>query len=98
MKSQRCSLSITSLLTQAPKKMVWLISFIPTESTEMLIIFSQKHFLFVFSVDFTLWDRETIKRYSTRQNQASTTYEITTSDSIETKSSLLDVDTYSKTS
>lgn len=78
--------------------MVWLIGFIPTESTETLIIFSQKHFLFVFSVDFTLWDRETIKRYSTRQNQASTTYEITTSDSIETKSSLLDVDTYSKTS
>lgn len=78
--------------------MVWLIGFIPTESTERLIIFSQKHFLFVFSVDFTLWDRETIKRYSTRQNQASTTYEITTSDSIETKSSLLDVDTYSKTS
>lgn len=77
--------------------MVWLIGFIPTESTEMLIIFSQKHFLFVLSVDFTLWDRETIKRYSTRQNQASTTYEITTSDSIETKSSLLDVDTYSKT-
>lgn len=103
MKSQRCSLSITSLLTLPPKTlshicMVWLISFIPTESTEMLIIFSQKHFLFVFSVDFTLWDRETIKRYSTRQNQASTTYEITTSDSIETKSSLLDVDTYSKTS
>lgn len=51
----------------------------------------------MLSVDFTLWDRETIKRYSTRQNQASTTYEITTSDSIETKSSLLDVDTYSKT-
>lgn len=103
MKSQRCSLSITSLLTLPPKTlshicMVWLIGFIPTESTEMLIIFSQKHFLFVFSVDFTLWDRETIKRYSTRQNQASTTYEITTSDSIETKSSLLDVDTYSKTS
>lgn len=103
MKSHRCSLSITSLLTLPPKTlshicMVWLIGFIPTESTEMLIIFSQKHFLFVFSVDFTLWDRETIKRYSTRQNQASTTYEITTSDSIETKSSLLDVDTYSKTS
>lgn len=103
MKSQRCSLSITSLLTLPPKTlshicMVWLIGFIPTESTETLISFSQKHFLFVFSVDFTLWDRETIKRYSTRQNQASTTYEITTSDSIETKSSLLDVDTYSKTS
>ncbi|XP_039464424.1 cytolytic toxin-beta-like [Oreochromis aureus] len=41
--------------------------------------------------DFTLWDTETIKKYSTRQNQTSSNYEITASDSIESKSSLLDV-------
>uniref|UniRef100_A0A3Q4HI74 B30.2/SPRY domain-containing protein n=1 Tax=Neolamprologus brichardi TaxID=32507 RepID=A0A3Q4HI74_NEOBR len=41
--------------------------------------------------DFTLWDMETIKKYSTRQNQTSSNYEITASDSIESKFSLLDV-------
>nr|XP_024661554.1 neoverrucotoxin subunit beta-like [Maylandia zebra] len=41
--------------------------------------------------DFTLWDTETIKKYSARQNQTSSNYEITATDSIESKSALLDV-------
>uniref|UniRef100_A0A3Q0T5Q7 B30.2/SPRY domain-containing protein n=1 Tax=Amphilophus citrinellus TaxID=61819 RepID=A0A3Q0T5Q7_AMPCI len=43
------------------------------------------------NTDFTLWDSETIKKNSTRQNQTSSAYEITASDSITSKASLLDV-------
>uniref|UniRef100_A0A3Q4HLM0 B30.2/SPRY domain-containing protein n=1 Tax=Neolamprologus brichardi TaxID=32507 RepID=A0A3Q4HLM0_NEOBR len=45
----------------------------------------------LYTAYFTLWDMETIKKYSTRQNQTSSNYEITASDSIESKFSLLDV-------
>ncbi|XP_024151036.2 neoverrucotoxin subunit alpha-like, partial [Oryzias melastigma] len=45
-----------------------------------------------FSSDFTLWDGDKIKSNKVRQSQKSSTYEITASDSIKSKSSLLDVD------
>uniref|UniRef100_A0A3Q0SBR3 B30.2/SPRY domain-containing protein n=1 Tax=Amphilophus citrinellus TaxID=61819 RepID=A0A3Q0SBR3_AMPCI len=50
------------------------------------------------NTDFTLWDRETIEKNSTRQPQTGSTYEISASDSIESKSSLLKIDNHSKTS
>ncbi|XP_063337968.1 stonustoxin subunit beta-like [Pelmatolapia mariae] len=43
------------------------------------------------NMDFTLWDKETITNNKTTQNQTSSAYQITALDSIETKSSLLDV-------
>uniref|UniRef100_A0A3P9N773 Stonustoxin subunit alpha-like n=1 Tax=Poecilia reticulata TaxID=8081 RepID=A0A3P9N773_POERE len=43
--------------------------------------------------DFTLWDRETIKKVSIRTLQRSSSYETSASDSIEAKASLLSADT-----
>ncbi|KAK5603405.1 hypothetical protein CRENBAI_008226 [Crenichthys baileyi] len=42
--------------------------------------------------DFTLWDRETIQKFTIRTTQNSSDYETTASDSIETKASLLKAD------
>ncbi|KAM4746613.1 neoverrucotoxin subunit alpha-like [Anableps anableps] len=47
---------------------------------------------------FTLWDRETINNYTTRKTHHSSSYEISASDSFESKSSLLDVNVSLKAS
>ncbi|KAM4600210.1 neoverrucotoxin subunit alpha-like [Fundulus diaphanus] len=47
---------------------------------------------------FPLWDRETINKHNTRQTQRSSSYEISVSDSFESKSSLLDLNATVKAS
>ncbi|XP_035982087.1 stonustoxin subunit alpha isoform X1 [Fundulus heteroclitus] len=47
---------------------------------------------------FPLWDRETINKHNTRQTQRSSSYQISVSDSFESKSSLLDLNVSVKAS